>query len=254
MNLTKEIVYRLINEACKYMNANILNRPNTFAVISQYDQMEKQNLGFTPFDFREKKIWSRQYTTANQISLKYPYCILINTDIKGTNVGDSIVYSNEIDMQIIDLYIENKETQTNQERRTIEEIIKDNIKVMEQIFVYLRKVVPAKVETETNVFEIGYYNDDYLDYCYSNDLIESVTTVFTEYNNMKAMWNNFIGGSFNDMEFAKGNLDYLANSVSVSLIFKVPEHKCITANFDYSQNNSIFADTKLVYFGGDQKY
>ena len=56
-------IFNLINQSCKYMSKTIKNRPNTFAVLSSYDQMEKSNLGFTPFDFSNKKIWAEKSTT-----------------------------------------------------------------------------------------------------------------------------------------------------------------------------------------------
>ena len=158
---TKETIFNLINQACKYMSPTITNRPNTFAVLARYDAIEKPNLGFTPFDFSNKKVWSRQYTTANETKLKYPYCLLVNTAIRSsTNEGGSVLYNLSYDLQIIDTYIENKEVQTKKEQRTEEEVAFDNIKIIEQIILYLQKVDAYKVEVSTGVFETNYFNKD----------------------------------------------------------------------------------------------
>lgn len=251
---TKETIFNLINQSCKYMSKTIKNRPNTFAVLSSYDQMEKSNLGFTPFDFSNKKIWSRQYTTANDINLKYPYCLLINTSINSNvNEGGSILYDLGYDLQIIDTYIENKEIQTKLQQRTQEEIVFDNILIIEQIILYLQNVGPYKVEITTGVFETNYYNKSYLDYCVANNLIVGYSTNFLNRAEMDGDWRHLLN-MFKSVEILAEQLEYLNDTISTSIVFKIPTISCPTANFDYSQNNTTFVDSKLVNFGGNQKH
>lgn len=251
---TKETIFNLINQSCKYMSKTIKNRPNTFAVLSSYDQMEKQNLGFSPFDFSNKKIWSRQYTTANDINLKYPYCLMVNTSIN-SNVqeGGSITYELGYDLQIIDTYIENKEIQSKTQQRTQEEIVFDNILILEQIILYLKNVDAFKVEVTTGTFEINYFNKSYLDYCVANNLIVGYTTNFLSRGNMNGDWRYFLS-KFDNLEILAGQLEFLNDTISTSIVFKIPTISCPTANFDYSQNNHTFVDSKLINFGGNQKY
>lgn len=251
---TKETIFNLINQACKYMSPTITNRPNTFAVLARYDAIEKPNLGFTPFDFSNKKVWSRQYTTANETKLKYPYCLLVNTAIRSsTNEGGSVLYNLSYDLQIIDTYIENKEVQTKKEQRTEEEVAFDNIKIIEQIILYLQKVDAYKVEVSTGVFETNYFNKDYLDYCVTNNLIEGYSTNFSLYSAMRFDWNDFLK-RFKDLEIFTGQLEFLNGTIGSSIVFTIPTLSCPTGDFDYSQNNISFVDSKLICFGGDKKY
>lgn len=158
--------YEIMKEAAKFSAVLPANsRINTFAVLYEAKDLQKQNLGMKAGDFNTPRFWTNGSVTLNEISTPYPLFSVIEYPNKWVDMfkGESYTLYN-IWWIVYDVIKEDMIGLTDtSEGRNITQIFADTEYSLRFIRDYFRNIEPFRVTSASGSVN-GWYNRKHLAY------------------------------------------------------------------------------------------
>lgn len=247
--ITRGRILTLIKDAVRAMPTEMGSaRPQSYAILNNIKDFNKDNLGYNPQDMQTNEVWTRNYQTANSFNLEFPIVcpIVFNgtktvTDHKGTTQNQY-----NIRILIADNFVEQKENIDKKDQRTVSQIITDCEYCLNKIINYLFSCKGIKVETTPGVFIEDYFYPPYIDYLHTNNKIEYYEILNTnaaisiKYIELR---NQSLEISYLDYPTSKSNIVGVWTSLIVDAV------ECVNDTYQFDDMGVLKDNSKALYFG-----